>query len=91
MATMYVAVISDYDYAAFRGLEGQNFPETFHLWSYEQEKRSQNFIASGHEVVPVRINSSEFAAYCRARNIGHNAHNLDHFTFEKATGKLDQS
>jgi hypothetical protein len=81
--------ISENEYPAFRSLPGNYFPEAFNLWRYETDKRVQDFMANRRTIITVPVKAHEFAAYCRARNVDCNPHNLNHFVFEKASGKKD--
>ncbi len=71
MATFYNPLLDPQNYEAFRGLLGNEIPQTFKEWERRVDQRVADRQSKGHATVDVKLNPDEFASYLRAR--GHKA------------------
>ena len=76
MATTWLPIIRREDYEAFRGLLGNNLPDTYDEWSKLHDDQILQIARGGHTVRGVKVYPDEFAVWLTAHRQDRTLHGL---------------
>jgi len=88
MATIQLGYISEQNFEAFRRIFDGNIASPHSAWQYLFSKRVAELQGGGNTIELVEVDPNEFTAYCARIKIKADAHSLNGFAHEKATGKI---